>query len=45
MNIEEDGLVNPELSSRLAVWPNLWSDGAGLARHARWFMAERFKAS
>ena len=36
-------VVHPELSNTLAVWRNLWDDGADLARHARAFMAERLR--
>ncbi|MBO0829384.1 MAG: sugar phosphate isomerase/epimerase [Streptosporangiales bacterium] len=32
-------VVNPQLSSSLAVWRDLWSDGRDLARHARTFVA------
>ncbi|MEI2641564.1 MAG: sugar phosphate isomerase/epimerase family protein [Candidatus Nanopelagicales bacterium] len=32
-------VVHPELSNTLAVWRNLWSDGADLAQHAYDFMA------
>ena len=31
-------VVDPKLSSALAVWRNLWDDGADLARHAKSFM-------
>lgn len=34
-------VVSPTLSNDLAIWRNLWDDGADLARHARAFMAER----
>lgn len=32
-------VVAPGLSSDLAIWRNLWSDGEDLARHARTFIA------
>lgn len=32
-------VVSPTLSSDLAIWRNLWSDGPRLAKHAREFMA------
>lgn len=31
-------VVSPHLSNRLAVWRDLWTDGADLARHAREFI-------
>jgi D-psicose/D-tagatose/L-ribulose 3-epimerase len=33
-------VVSPDLSDRLAVWRDLWSDGMDLARHARTFIAD-----
>jgi D-psicose/D-tagatose/L-ribulose 3-epimerase len=33
------------LSSDLAIWRNLWSDGADLARHARTFIASHLTAA
>jgi D-psicose/D-tagatose/L-ribulose 3-epimerase len=33
-------VVDPQFSSSLAVWRNLWSDGMDLATHARAFMAD-----
>lgn len=33
-------VVDPQLSTTLAVWRNLWSDGMDLATHARAFMAD-----
>jgi D-psicose/D-tagatose/L-ribulose 3-epimerase len=38
-------VVSPGLSSDLAVWRNLWSDGADLAAHARSFIAGQLAAS
>lgn len=38
-------VVSPGLSSDLAVWRNLWSDGAHLAEHARGFIAGQLAAS
>ncbi|WP_232663525.1 sugar phosphate isomerase/epimerase family protein [Pseudonocardia sp. TRM90224] len=38
-------VVSPGLSSDLAVWRNLWSDGAHLAEHARAFIAGQLAAS
>jgi D-psicose/D-tagatose/L-ribulose 3-epimerase len=32
-------VVAPGLSNDLAIWRNLWDDGADLARHARAFIA------
>ena len=32
-------VVDPQLSTTLAVWRNLWSDGMDLATHARGFIA------
>jgi D-psicose/D-tagatose/L-ribulose 3-epimerase len=32
-------VVHPTLSNTLAVWRNLWQDGADLASHARKFIA------
>jgi D-psicose/D-tagatose/L-ribulose 3-epimerase len=34
-------VVSDDLSDRLAVWRDLWTDGEDLARHARDFMAAR----
>jgi D-psicose/D-tagatose/L-ribulose 3-epimerase len=34
-------VVHPTLSNNLAVWRNLWDDGADLAAHAREFLLER----
>lgn len=34
-------VVHPTLSNTLAVWRNLWDDGADLATHARNFLRER----
>ncbi len=34
-------VVHPTLSNSLAVWRDLWSDGADLARHARQFLVDR----
>jgi D-psicose/D-tagatose/L-ribulose 3-epimerase len=34
-------VVDPRLSSTLAVWRNLWDDADDLARHARAFVADR----
>jgi D-psicose/D-tagatose/L-ribulose 3-epimerase len=33
-------VVSPDLSDRLAVWRDLWSDGMDLATHARRFIAD-----
>ncbi|HLU56909.1 MAG TPA: sugar phosphate isomerase/epimerase [Pseudonocardia sp.] len=38
-------VVSPGLSSDLAVWRNLWSDGAHLAAHARSFIAGQLAAA
>jgi len=39
-------VVDPKLSTALAVWRNLWSDGEDLATHARNFMeAELYAAT
>jgi len=32
-------VVDPQLSTTLAVWRNLWSDSMDLATHAREFIA------
>ena len=32
-------VVSPRLSSDLAIWRNLWSDGRDLAAHARGYLA------
>ncbi|OLT03383.1 epimerase [Pseudonocardia sp. CNS-004] len=37
-------VVSPGLSSDLAVWRNLWSDGTDLAAHARAFIAGQLTA-
>ena len=34
-------VVHPMLSITLAVWRNVWDDGADLARHARDFLRDR----
>jgi D-psicose/D-tagatose/L-ribulose 3-epimerase len=34
-------VLAPELSNNLAIWRNMWSDGADLARHARRYMADQ----
>jgi D-psicose/D-tagatose/L-ribulose 3-epimerase len=33
-------VVSPDLSDRLAVWRDLWTDGMDLATHARRFIAD-----
>ncbi|MFC5947704.1 sugar phosphate isomerase/epimerase family protein [Pseudonocardia lutea] len=38
-------VVAPGLSADLAVWRNLWDDGADLARHARSFLADGLAAA
>jgi D-psicose/D-tagatose/L-ribulose 3-epimerase len=38
-------VVSPTLSNDLAVWRNLWDDGAALARHAREFVAAGMRAA
>lgn len=38
-------VVAPGLSHDLAIWRNLWDDGADLARHAREFMANQVHAA
>jgi D-psicose/D-tagatose/L-ribulose 3-epimerase len=38
-------VVAPGLSNQLAVWRDLWTDGADLARHARSFIADQLKAA
>jgi D-psicose/D-tagatose/L-ribulose 3-epimerase len=38
-------VVAPGLSSSLAIWRNLWSDGEDLARHARTYIASQLDAS
>lgn len=38
-------VVNPQLSSSLAVWRNLWNDGPELARHAREFVVAGLAAA
>ena len=37
-------VVNPTLSSNLAIWRNTWTDGMELATRARSFIRERFGA-
>jgi D-psicose/D-tagatose/L-ribulose 3-epimerase len=38
-------VVNPQLSGILAIWRNLWEDGADLARHAKGFIEAGLKAA
>lgn len=38
-------VVNEDLSSALAIWRNLWSDGMDLAVHARQFMGRAIEAA
>jgi D-psicose/D-tagatose/L-ribulose 3-epimerase len=38
-------VVNPQLSGILAIWRNLWEDGADLARHAKGFIESGVKAA
>lgn len=38
-------VVEPQLSSALAVWRNLWSDSMDLARHAKGFMDAEIAAA
>jgi D-psicose/D-tagatose/L-ribulose 3-epimerase len=38
-------VVSPGLSNDLAIWRNLWSDGADLAERARTFLDERLGAA
>lgn len=38
-------IVSPGLSSDLAIWRNLWSDGHDLAKHAREFINSQLAAS
>ena len=38
-------VVDPALSSTLAVWRNLWSDSADLARRARQFIDNEMDAA
>jgi len=38
-------VVAPGLSNQLAVWRDVWTDGADLARHARSFIADQLKAA
>ena len=38
-------VVNPQLSGILAIWRNLWEDGADLARHAKAFIESGVKAA
>lgn len=37
-------VVDPQLSSMLAIWRNLWSDGDDLAAHANRFIRDRIRA-
>jgi len=37
-------VVSPTLSSDLAIWRNLWSDGPALARHARDYVSAQLAA-
>jgi len=38
-------VVNPQLSGILAIWRNLWEDGADLARHAKGFIESGVKTA
>jgi D-psicose/D-tagatose/L-ribulose 3-epimerase len=38
-------VVSPTLSNDLAVWRNLWDDGADLARHAHRFIVDQLEAA
>jgi len=38
-------VVDPKLSNTLAVWRNMWSDGAHLAKHAKEFIEAELLAS
>jgi D-psicose/D-tagatose/L-ribulose 3-epimerase len=38
-------VVNPQLSGILAIWRNLWEDGADLGRHAKGFIEAGLKAA
>jgi D-psicose/D-tagatose/L-ribulose 3-epimerase len=38
-------VVAPGLSNDLAIWRNLWDDGADLARHARGFIDDGLRAA
>ncbi|MBS0444390.1 MAG: sugar phosphate isomerase/epimerase [Proteobacteria bacterium] len=38
-------VVNPQLSGILAIWRNLWDDGADLARHAKGYIEHGLKAA
>lgn len=38
-------VVHPSFSNTLAVWRNLWTDGAALAADARAFLAERLEGA
>lgn len=38
-------VVDPDLSTTLAVWRNLWDDGVDLASHARRFVADGLHAA
>jgi D-psicose/D-tagatose/L-ribulose 3-epimerase len=38
-------VIAPGLSNDLAIWRNLWDDGADLARHARDFLASHLHAA
>ncbi len=37
-------VLSPDLSNRLAIWRNLWTDGDDLARKAHAYMSERLSA-
>lgn len=37
-------VVDPQLSSMLAIWRNLWDDGADLASHANRFIRDQIRA-
>jgi D-psicose/D-tagatose/L-ribulose 3-epimerase len=38
-------VVAPGLSNDLAIWRDLWTDGGGIARHARLFIAAQIEAA
>jgi D-psicose/D-tagatose/L-ribulose 3-epimerase len=38
-------VVAPGLSNDLAIWRDLWTDGGGIARHARLFIAAQLEAA
>lgn len=38
-------VVSPTLSNDLAIWRNLWNDGAALAKHAHGFMTNQLEAN